>query len=931
MPHASAASAPTWARPPIAVQHPRHRAGLVRRHAAVDQVGPQPGRGRPDQGRGESVAVGTPAARPGPGGGRRAGARRRRTGSDGQGSSTTSSPRRRASTPSPSWTGRGDRADAAASPRPQLDALGGPGEQSEESPRPGLPDRPAPPTAASRSAAHVSATIAAAPCGCGRGRRSRRTTGVGPSPRRSHTTSNSTADSTRCRYGRRGFVASAWSGPAGATRGRRLVDRGLTHGAPPIVAADHRRGEPAVVGEGVGVVDEVARAPVLLVAWTGPAPPSGRNPVAGRRAPTCGGGPLGGRGLRQASVDRSSAGNGAGRAVGPGGPPGRARGPRRRGRPSRGTAGPARAGASRPPPGPRRWTGHDRTDARRPVSARSVRRRDDRETPSPARVGPGHRPRYAREPARQRGAGPGCSAGGRAGTPGGRPPRRLRARRCASRARHRGTRARDRRPPPATAGRPRRIAAIDRGRPWRRGRPLSAGPPTRPAATPAACDVRPLPRPPRPSPAPRAPLPRPAPVSDGLDHDRRRRRPVVHQLLVARRVAGVLVHQIDGQGPVSAHPVLEGADVAGAQDVARPLNRRVRRPCPAPATGGGIAVADVAVPARPGAAIPSGSGCALPAASFAQLLITVIPPWTASAAAPCQSTPICFMARVSCSSTARMVLVDGRPGGLGVGGGAAPGALLHPGVDLLVREALPADVAHVRSLKVAACLALGAEVVGLHLVEGVVNATSALRDMRRERLIGRVGPIHGALRVVGRHLVAHLVAEPGCVAGSPVGRGRKRPAVDLIDCSPETRYDSAGSCEAVVVGCPAGDHPPTASPQRCCLSVQARPSRSLVGGDRVEEFAIANSPRQERLSSLSAADLSASVAEFALWECRRARYRHPELNVEELPVSNVDVDAAVGRRTRVGIGNDRGEVCYDRVERIRACEGRARASAQSRL
>jgi hypothetical protein len=47
---------------------------------------------------------------------------------------------------------------------------------------------------------------------------------------------------------------------------------------------------------------------------------------------------------------------------------------------------------------------------------------------------------------------------------------------------------------------------------------------------------------------------------------------------------------------------------------------------------------------------------ASPAASSAQELITVIPPCTRSAAAPSQLTPIWRTARVSCSSTARMVL-----------------------------------------------------------------------------------------------------------------------------------------------------------------------------------------------------------------------------------------------------------------------------------
>ena len=47
---------------------------------------------------------------------------------------------------------------------------------------------------------------------------------------------------------------------------------------------------------------------------------------------------------------------------------------------------------------------------------------------------------------------------------------------------------------------------------------------------------------------------------------------------------------------------------------------------------------------------------ASPAASRAQLLITVIPPCTASAARPCQPAPICVTARVSWASTARMVL-----------------------------------------------------------------------------------------------------------------------------------------------------------------------------------------------------------------------------------------------------------------------------------
>ena len=82
------------------VQHPGERPGLVGRHATIEEVGPQARSGRPVQCR-RDVAVGTPAARPGPGG-----ADRRRpttlTGSDGQGSSTTLSPWRRASTPAPS-------------------------------------------------------------------------------------------------------------------------------------------------------------------------------------------------------------------------------------------------------------------------------------------------------------------------------------------------------------------------------------------------------------------------------------------------------------------------------------------------------------------------------------------------------------------------------------------------------------------------------------------------------------------------------------------------------------------------------------------------------------------------------------------------------------------------------------------------------------
>ena len=62
---------------------------------------------------------------------------------------------------------------------------------------------------------------------------------------------------------------------------------------------------------------------------------------------------------------------------------------------------------------------------------------------------------------------------------------------------------------------------------------------------------------------------------------------------------------------------------------------------------------------------PACSACALmpflvsdasPAASSAQLLITVMPPCTASAARPCQPAPICLTARVSWASTVRMVL-----------------------------------------------------------------------------------------------------------------------------------------------------------------------------------------------------------------------------------------------------------------------------------